>query len=189
MLFHCCTAKDIETRHRYCCRDNNTWCKYWQAVSNGTADTYTQKPGLPESIKKVIKPIFNELSEDTLLSRCLHGKTQNNNEALNGLIWKKVPKDIFVGREVLEIGVSSAIINFNEGVCGIIGIFETLNLNPGYFTHRFCVQHDEKRINNVELKTTVEIKRRRKRLRAIKKGFQDKAEDVEGQTYASGAFV
>ena len=52
--------------------------------------------------------------------------------------WKKVPKDIFVGREVLEIGVSSAIINFNEGVCGIIGLFETLNLNPGYFTYRLC---------------------------------------------------
>ena len=51
--------------------------------------------------------------------------------------WKKVPKNIFVGMEVFEIGVSSAIINFNEGVCGIVGIFETLNLSPG-FSHRFC---------------------------------------------------
>ena len=188
VLFHCCTAKDVETRHRYCSRESNTWCKYWQAINSGTVD-YVQKPGLPEAIKKVVKPIFNELSDDTLLKRCLHGKTQNNNEALNGLIWKKVPKDIFVGRDVLEIGVSSAIINFNDGFCGLIGIFGALNLNPGYFTQRFCIEHDEKRIENMELKTTVEIKRRRKRLRAIRKGFQDKAEDIEGQTYASGAFV
>ena len=41
----------------------------------------------------------------------------------------------------------------------------------------------------MELRTTVEMKRRRKRLRAIRKGFQDKAEDIEGQTYASRAFV
>ena len=52
VLFHCCTAQDIETRHRYCCRDINTWCKDWHAVSNGNADTYKQKPGLPEPINQ-----------------------------------------------------------------------------------------------------------------------------------------
>ena len=29
---------------------------------------------------------------------------------LNGMVWKKCPKDVFVGRETLEMGVSSAII-------------------------------------------------------------------------------
>ena len=51
------------------------------------------------------KPIFTDLINDDLLQKCLHGTTQNNNEALNGLIWKKVPKDVFVGHNVLEIGV------------------------------------------------------------------------------------
>ena len=41
-----------------------------------------------------MKPIFTDLSNDVLLQKCLHGTTQNNNEALHGLIWKKVPKDI-----------------------------------------------------------------------------------------------
>ena len=147
------------------------------------------KPGLPEAIKKVVNPIFNALSDGTLLKRCLHGKTQNNSEALNGLIWKKLPKDIFAGRDVLEIDVSSAIINFNDGFCGLIDILGALNLNPGYFTQRFCIEHDKKRIENMELKTTVEMKRRRKRLPDIRKGFQDNAEDIEGQTNTSGAFV
>ena len=31
-------------------------------------------------------PIFTDLTSENLLSKCLHGQTQNNNESLNGLI-------------------------------------------------------------------------------------------------------
>ena len=47
--------------------------------------------------------------------KCLDGKTQNNNKSINNLIWKSCPKDVYVGRTVLEIGTASAVINFNEG--------------------------------------------------------------------------
>ena len=57
----------------------------------------------------VIKPIFLDLRKDTLLVKCLHGKTQNANEALNNLIWTKCPKNVYAEKEVLEMGVSSAI--------------------------------------------------------------------------------
>ena len=30
-----------------------------------------------------------------------HGKSQNQNEALNGMFWERVPKVVFVGAEVL----------------------------------------------------------------------------------------
>ena len=33
-----------------------------------------------------MRPIFEELSGDELLSKCLHGKTPNANEALNNII-------------------------------------------------------------------------------------------------------
>ena len=32
-----------------------------------------------------LKPVYSRLSEDNLLSRCLDGKTQNQNESLNGM--------------------------------------------------------------------------------------------------------
>ena len=54
-------------------------------------------------------PVFVSLSDDNLLQKCLHGKTQNNNESLNGLLWKRCPKDVFVGRVTLELGVASAV--------------------------------------------------------------------------------
>ena len=43
------------------------------------------------------------------MQKCLHEKTQNNNESRNGLIWKRCPKDVFLGRVTLELGVFSAV--------------------------------------------------------------------------------
>ena len=40
---------------------------------------------------------------------------QNNNESINGVIWKRCPKDTFLGRNVIEMSVSSAVISFNSG--------------------------------------------------------------------------
>ena len=65
----------------------------------------------------MIKPVFLDLSKDTLLVKCFHGKTQNANEALNNLIWTKCPKNVYVEREDLEMGVCSVIINFDDEAC------------------------------------------------------------------------
>ena len=43
------------------------------------------------------------------MQKCLHEKIQNNNESRNGLIWKRCPKDVFLGRVTLELGVFSAV--------------------------------------------------------------------------------
>ena len=59
-----------------------------------------------------------DLSKPDLLKKCLHGKTHNNNECLNGVVLEFSSKDIFVGRKVLEICICSAIINFNGGATG-----------------------------------------------------------------------
>ena len=62
--------------------------------------------------------IFLDLRDDILSSRCLEQTTQNPKEAFNEITWKKWPKNIFVFRYVLEIGLASAI-NFNDGVMGL----------------------------------------------------------------------
>ena len=78
------------------------------------------------AIFDVIKPIFLDLRKDTLLVKCLHGKTRNENEALNNLIWTKCPKNVYAEREVLEIGVCSAIININDGAYGTLNYCNVL---------------------------------------------------------------
>ena len=95
---------------------------------------FVEKPGMPIAIYEVMKTIFLDLSKDILLVKYLYGQTQNANEALNNLIWTKCPKNVYAEREVLEMGVSSAIINFNIGACDTLNVFRNANMEPGYFT-------------------------------------------------------
>ena len=106
---------------------------------------------IPEAVAKVIKPIFSftDLAADDLLARCVDGETQNANEALNQVIWKRLPKDVFVGRSTLEIGVYSAIIGYNDGYEGLLKVIECCGLEPGVYTKRFFSRED---INRVKAK-------------------------------------
>ena len=54
--------------------------------SKKNPETYKHKKGLPKAIVHFIKSVFQDLSKESLLSKCLHGKTQNVNECLNKLI-------------------------------------------------------------------------------------------------------
>ena len=142
-----------------------SWCKYQADKLNNTS-TYKEKPDIPAIIRETIRPVFISLSDEELLSKCLHGKTQNNNESLNGLIWKRCLKDVFVGRTTLELGVASAIISFNNGLGGVVKVFSELNISPGKYTEKHCLEKDHDRINLMESKSTHSIKQRCKSLRA-----------------------
>eukprot|EP00112_Aurelia_sp_Birch-Aquarium-sp1_P002653 Seg1297.4 transcript_id=Seg1297.4/GoldUCD/mRNA.D3Y31 product="hypothetical protein" protein_id=Seg1297.4/GoldUCD/D3Y31 len=85
ILYHCTNYDDDEKRHQYCPRDAKSWCKFQKDKVTGT-NTRKESINLPMWIHELIKPIFRDLSSDELLSRCLHGKTQNANESLNNVI-------------------------------------------------------------------------------------------------------
>ena len=76
-----------------------------------------------------------ELSANALLEKCLHGKTENNNESLNGVIWKKFPKDVYVS---LEMRIDSAVINFNDGASSILNVMKEYGLQDGHYASTFC---------------------------------------------------
>ena len=126
-------------------------------------------------------PVFQDLSKTELLEKCLHGKTQNCNEALNAFIWNRLPKEIFIGPYVLEMGVCSAALSFNSGTSAMLRIFEELGMTSDYYTRKYCKMKNEKRINKMERKMSVEGKSDRKRKRAIKMGFQVRNDNVEGK--------
>ena len=129
-----------------------------------------------------------DLSNDNLLKKCLHGQTQNNNESLNGVIWKRCPKDVFVGRSTLEMGVASAVISFNDGQSGILKVMGNLSMNPGENFIGYCNERDNTRIKETEKKSTPEITHRREQLRAQRKGFSDIAKQNEGVVYGAVLF-
>ena len=82
--------------------------------------------------------ISKDLSKPELLQKCLHDKTQNNNECLNGVVWRRLPKDVFIGRKTLELGISSAVRNFNDGATVFANrVMKDLCLVDGQFTSKF----------------------------------------------------
>ena len=74
-------------------------------------------------------PILRDLSNETLLDKCLHGYSQNDNEAINSFIWKKFPKAVFVSKKVLEIAVVSVSNRLKP-------VFYDLGLVFGYFVRK-----------------------------------------------------
>ena len=86
-LFHVASSKSNNWHYPHCPTGKDSWCKYNSDIANNTK-TYKPGPGLPLDIVMKLKPIYMELSSDDMLVKCLHGKTQNQNESFNAMIWE-----------------------------------------------------------------------------------------------------
>ena len=69
--------------HIYCPEGATSWCTYQADIANGTS-THIHGKGLKPEIIKHVNAVFDDLSDETLLNRCLHGKTQNAKRRLMG---------------------------------------------------------------------------------------------------------
>ena len=90
-LFHVASSRENNWHYSHCPEGKDTWCKFHQGRANGTS-TYKLGPGLPLDVVMKLKLIFAELSDESLLEKCLHGKTQIQNESFNSMIWDRIPK-------------------------------------------------------------------------------------------------
>ena len=130
ILWHCSVEGTPSTCHHFCTRNNGTWCRYCKSQERGIPiEQYGGGGGGPDCIRKILKPIFEDLTQDSLLVKMLARKYTKQHESLNGVVWKHCPKDIYVGLEVLEIGVASAVICYNDGLGGIAGVLHALNID------------------------------------------------------------
>ena len=102
---------------------------------------------------------------------------------------EKGSKTIFVNRKVLEIAVCSAVIEFNDGYCGIVAALNAIALVNGFFTNKFVLEADKQQVQAMEGKSSKKAKYRRKKLRSSRKGFLGKEKENEkSESYLSGAF-
>ena len=119
------------------------------------------KINIPEAVRDVIIPIFSheDLAPDDLLSKCLHDQTQNVNDSFNQCIWKKVPKETFVGKHTLQIGVASATMHFNDGARGLLNLFGKCSIEPGHFTVMGFAKYDALRVARMNTKGSTSFKK------------------------------
>ena len=186
-LFHN-SELDPEQCHKFCPRSTDSWRKWQKQKAEKNEPTFTPTLSIPLAVHELVLPIFNTLATDDLLSKCLHGKTQNANEALHGLIWQRCPKIRFCGKKTLQIAVASAVCHLNDGKEAIKNVLNTVALNPGSQTEQGLQRSSRKRKMHSAWKQSDGAKKRRKQLRALKKGWNDRLAQQEGETYAAGKF-
>ena len=135
VILHCVKKEgnDLDDRHKFCPKTNDTWCKFQQSKLDPSKQFKGDRINISEEIYQKIRPLWLRLSDDKLLEKCMHGRTQNVNEAFNAFVWKRAPKDIYVGRNVLEIAVASAVVAYNDGASGILNVMKNAGLHIGHY--------------------------------------------------------
>ena len=174
----CFARKILKHVTGFCPRTPGSWCKYQREKLSGKK-TYRDKLNIPPAIVKLLKPIFShkDLGSDSLLSKCLHGKTQNPNESLHNMSWKRCPKRVHCNRATLEIAVASSVISFNVGQEGLRKVFDKLFILPGHYCLKGFKKYDSTCAVHKDRKTSDTGKKRRKKLRRMRKGFADREEE------------
>ena len=147
----------------------------------GTWCDGSDKNRLPEYVCEEMRHIFEDLSSDVLLLKCLHGGTQNANESFHHMIWERCPKEIFVSKDRLEISVDDATIVYNDGEMGRLDIFKKLNLSIGRHQIAEYYRLDKVRVKSANIQCQIKSKKKRK-ARSIA------AAKESDNSYASGAF-
>ena len=188
IYYHMISPEDEETpveeQHRFCPKDENTWCKFWFDKLHNKTDnlTYDTSKRLPSVFRTDLKDIFVRLSNDKLLSRCLRGMTQNQNEAVNCQLWSKCPKTRFCGKRRVTVAVCETVAVFNTGEAGNAIIMRGCGVPLGINTMQYLRKQDKIRLANAKKKVSSRYRKKRKGQRAKAKARVDK------NSYNPGSF-
>lgn len=83
----------------------------------------------------VIKPIWVQLTDKSLLEKCVRGATQNRNEAWNGMLWGICPKTKFFGSEVVRLCAALTCLHYNNGIMAYCAVLETMGIRGVLLQH------------------------------------------------------
>ena len=148
-LYHLASSEE-NLQHQLCPKGSNSWCGWQRDVANKT-NTHKAKQGLlPLAIVEIVVPIYEALSQESLLSRCLDSYTQNPNESLKNLIWKRCPKKVYQGKKVVELCTASAVTQFNDGASSIAEVLKRMGIVPGKNTMAAILKIDQNRLKKAE---------------------------------------
>lgn len=187
-LLHCMST-DEEPHHLRCPDGPDSWCFYNRALAAGEAppshNDHIHTP-ISYEVARAIHPVYERMSDPNLLNKMQHGRTQNANEALNGTIWARCPKTIFVGARRVKSAVASAVSHFNQGTAHLSQVMKHMDAAPSLVLEAYQNDRDRKRCQRAEQAAQPETKRQRKQKGQKKKTTQADQEEAEGETYGSG---
>lgn len=173
--------------HDSCPKGDDSWCKWQKALAQQKDPKLLDlSPLLPQQLKQFLEPIYKELSNDNLLTRCLGGHTQNANESFNSTIWLMAPKHLHSGLHIVEIAAFIAAGLFNEGYGSIMYLFNELEIVIGPQCTIFAEQQDEMRITRQNRRSWHESKIARQARKQQLAKENELFEEAEGLLYGPG---
>ena len=146
-------------------------------------------PGaIDEQIEKHIRPIYKDLSNDDLLTRCLGDHTQNANESFNSTVWRMAAKHLHSGLKIVEIASYLAAGQFNEGYSAILTSMQQLQLKIGQQCQMFADNVDKQRIERERenRRASLSSKEARTAFRLEQLQQNEYYEEAEGLLYGAG---
>lgn len=184
--FHCCSS-DGASSHNFCPAGPNSWCKHKRAEALGEpAPRHT--PLLTKAQGLAIMPIYKRLTEEKLLIRCLHGKTQNAAESLNSKIRLLCPKTKFASRTTVETATALAVLWYNKGHRGFEEVLEGIGILPSQDLATHGDHCDVMRIRKMNLKQTAEARAHRRNTAKRARVEDTDRKSREGPSYGAGDF-
>ncbi|XP_029165355.1 uncharacterized protein LOC114936347 [Nylanderia fulva] len=183
--YHMCSTEE-NPQHQYCPLGAESWCKWRVAEATGKLDEFEHQPAFHKSVQDHLLSIYEDLSKDELLQRCLGGYTQNCNESFNACIWRLAPKHLHCGSKTIEIAAYLATAIFNEGYFPILKMMETMGIIIGQQSKTFAEDHNDKRLLNAHRRSLESTKEARTARRMEKTVLQDFLEEEEGLMYGAG---
>ena len=186
VLYHSLLLEDDVQRHQYCPEQTEVynWCGY----KNETRLTEHQPHHLCPQYLPYLLPIFEKLSSRALLKRCLFGFSQNANECLNAVVWKRAPKEKNNSPSATHLAAISAVVQFNDGNVGTQRFYEALALPLTSFQHEKAKEIDKERVKRAEYKRKIKTRHRRQKIAQKKTRTEAMLEISEGPSYESGSF-
>ena len=106
-------------KHSTCPEGVDSWCFYKKALAEKrpppSHKDMTIKLHLSESELKLVLGVYIDLTQPTLLSRCLKGRTQNKNESFHSKLWKRCLKTKFHGAQTTMFAFHMSVLEHNKG--------------------------------------------------------------------------
>jgi len=184
-----CSSTDADPRHQNCPKGEDSWCFHQKAVARGfPPGSHEDNLGTPicQLVAENVRPTFERMSSDDLLSRCVLQTTQNANESAHAVIWARCPKHLFANRHRLNIAVALGVAEFNFGSASSQKFISMLDLPVGAETKRRGKKRDHTRTVKAEAAVTEKARRYRQLKAEAKQKEEQKLLDTYGQFYVSG---
>ncbi|KAK3915045.1 THO complex subunit 5-like protein A [Frankliniella fusca] len=188
-IYHC-SSTDKKPNHSFCPKGSDSWCFYNKAHALKVKPKPHKEMSLiiNDTVFKAILPVYERLTDDELLKRCRSGRTQNVNESIHSVLWRKCPKEVFVSKRRLDVAMLYAAAHFN------MGRLASLHLRKSTFGEvasgasvALAKKADTKRLSNSA--ASLQTSTYDRRMRAKKKREEERKNLAkEGQTYAAGEF-